>query len=161
MGFKYRRACFGGTFDIPIHRGHEALIKRAFEVAEFCYIGLTTDRYVLRMGKRDVSSFSDRERNLVEFLTSKKVQKSRYKIVKLDKFFADEVLDPKTGIEAIIVSRETLPGARGINILREDYGLKPLDIVEIGMVLADDKKPVSSTRIREGEIDKDGNVLED
>jgi pantetheine-phosphate adenylyltransferase len=39
--------------------------------------------------------------------------------------------------------------------------MKPLDIITIDMVLADDGKPISSTRIREGEIDVAGTVLRD
>ena len=159
MPRKYRKACFGGTFDVPIHRGHEALIRKAFSVAEFCYIGITSDDYVLRKRKEGVRNFEERKANVAKFLDSRKIPRKRYKITKLDRFFSEEVLDPKLGIEAIVVSRKTLPGARGINLLREDSGLKPLEIIEIEMVTARDKKPVSSSRIRAKEIDRNGNVL--
>jgi cytidyltransferase-like protein len=156
MTRKYKKACFGGTFDVPLHKGHEALIRKAFAVAGFCLIGITSDDYVLRKRKEGVKGFGERKRNLVKFLDSEKIPKKRYEIIGLEKFFADEVLDKKKGIEAIIVSERTLPGARGINILREDFGLKPLEIVRIGMVLAKDKQPISSTRIRRKEIDREG-----
>lgn len=156
---KYKKACFGGTFDVPLHKGHEALIKKAFDVSEFCFIGITTDDYVQRKRKEGVRGFGQRKRNLMKFLDSEKIPKKRYEIIKLEKFFAEEVLDPKIGIEAIIVSERTLPGARGINMLREDFGLKPLEIVKIGMVLSKDKQPISSTRIRMKEIDKEGKTL--
>ncbi len=158
MTCKYKKACFGGTFDIPLHRGHEALIRKAFAVSEFCYIGITSDDYILRKRKEGVRGFGERKRNLVKFLDSEKILQNRYEIIELDKFFADEVLDRKKGVEAIIVSDRTLPGARGINILREDFGMKPLEIVKIGMVLAKDKQPISSTRIRAKEIDRKGKV---
>lgn len=45
-----------------------------------------------------------------------------------------------------------------INELRFENGLLPLVIVEIQLVLADDNKPISSTRIRRGEIDDHGNL---
>ena len=64
-------------------------------------------------------------------------------------------------IEALVVSEETEPSAEMINEIREKRGMKPLDIITIDMVLADDGKPISSTRIREGEIDVAGTVLRD
>lgn len=158
-GRRYKKACFGGTFDVPLHRGHEALITKAFEVAEFCYMGLMSDFYVERKRKSGVKPFSKRKRGLVDFLSSSKIPRKRYKIIELDKFFSEEVLDPKLGIEAIVVSKETLPGARAINLIRTDTGLEPLKIVRVKTVLASDNEPISSERIRSKEIDRSGKSL--
>ena len=38
--------------------------------------------------------------------------------------------------------------------------MHPLDIVVVSFVLADDGVPISSTRIRKGEIDKKGNLIQ-
>lgn len=159
MKKRFRTACFGGTFDIPLHKGHAVLIRKAFDVAEFCYIGVATNDYVWRKGKRGVRAFGERRTSLVKFLTSIRVGKNRYKITNLDNFFGPEAIDPKRGIEAIVVSEETLTGARGINLIREDYGLKPLEVIEVAMVKARDYRPISSTRIRAKEIDRDGKSL--
>jgi len=159
MAKEYKKACFGGTFDAPLHKGHKALIRKAFRIAEFCYIGLTSDEYVIMHGKEGVNSFGERKSRLVKFLDSEKIPKSCYKITKLDRFFSDDVLDKKAGIEAIIVSRATAAKARGINILREDYKLKPMKIIEIDTVMAKDKKRISSGRIRAREIDEKGKIL--
>ncbi len=154
-----KTACFGGTFDVPLHKGHEALIRKAFEIAEFCYIGITSDDYLLRKRKEGVKPFEERKNNLVKALSLMKIGKKRYAITQLDNFFGLEVLDPKRGIEIIVVSEKTLPGALGINIIREDYDLKPLEIVQVEMVLSKDGRPISSTRIRNREIDKNGKSL--
>lgn len=156
--YNYKKACFGGTFDVPLHKGHEALVKKAFAVSEFCYMGVTSDDYVFRKRKEGVRDFKYRKKNLVKYLDSKKISRNRYEITKLDKFFGNDVLDKKIGIEAIVVSERTLPGAKGINILREDFGLEPLKIVKVDTVLARDKQPISSSRIRAKEIDKEGKI---
>ena len=155
---KYKVACFGGTFDIPTHKGHEALIKKAFEVSEFCYIGLCTDFYIECKAKANVNNYNKRKKNLEAYISSKKISKKRYEITKLENFFGSEIIDKDAGIEAVIVSKKTMPGARGINEIRLCEGLKPLDIVEIDMVKGKDNEPISSSKIRENKIDKEGNI---
>ena len=94
----------------------------------------------------------------MKFLKRRKIQPRRYAITELDNFFGKEVIDPKAGIEAIVVSEKTIPGARGINMLREDRGLKPLEIVEVALIKAKDGNPISSRRIRADQIDSKGNL---
>ena len=62
-------------------------------------------------------------------------------------------------IEAIVVSEETEPTAVKINEIRVSKGMKPLDIVVVSFVLAYDGTPISSTRIRRGEINQNGIFL--
>jgi len=61
--------------------------------------------------------------------------------------------------DAIIVSPETIKNAQDLNIKRIKMKKKPLKIVEIPYVLAEDNKPISSTRILNKEIDENGRVL--
>jgi len=61
--------------------------------------------------------------------------------------------------EAIVVSEETEPTAVKINEIRISKGMKPLDIVVVSFVLAYDGNPISSTRIRSGEINQNGNFI--
>ena len=82
---------------------------------------------------------------------------SRYTVKRLEEPYGPTVNDPQ--IDAIVVSRETEPVADKINKIRQEKGIKPLKIFVIGWVLAEDGKPISSTRIRKGEIDRNGKVL--
>jgi len=59
----------------------------------------------------------------------------------------------------IVVSPETYPMAEKINRLRAERGKKPIRVVRIDCVLAEDGKPISATRIVEGEIDAHGNLI--
>ena len=62
-------------------------------------------------------------------------------------------------IDALVVSEETEKTARKINKKRSEVQLPPLTIVAISMVPAENCKPISTTRIREGEIDREGHIL--
>ena len=64
---------------------------------------------------------------------------------------------------------DTLQAVVGIHILKDienitrkrvENGKKPLKIVKISYVLAEDKKPISSTRIYKNEIDDEGRVIQ-
>ena len=61
--------------------------------------------------------------------------------------------------DAIVVSPETVEAAKEINQKRREIGKKPLKIIEIPFILAEDGKPISSSRIKKGEIDIDGKIL--
>jgi uncharacterized protein (UPF0218 family) len=65
----------------------------------------------------------------------------------------------KSDFDAIVVSEETRPRAVEINTIRTQNGLPGLAIVEIPMVRAEDEDRISSTRIRNGEIDGNGNLV--
>jgi len=62
-------------------------------------------------------------------------------------------------VEALVVSRETEPMANRINAERTRRGLKPLEIVVIDMVPSENHAPISTTRIRKGEIDREGKLI--
>jgi pantetheine-phosphate adenylyltransferase len=160
MPYKYKKVCFGGTFDIPIHKGHEALIEKAFGIAEYCVIGLTTDRYASSLRKLDFSlikPYEERKENLTKYLDFRKYS-NRYEIWELDDFCDKRLMEEETDIEAIIVSKEREWVAEEINREREGNGYKHFDIIRIPMVLAKDRRRISSSRIRSGEITKEGEI---
>jgi pantetheine-phosphate adenylyltransferase len=147
--------CLGGTFD-PFHKGHEALLRKAFEAAGplgTVYIGITSD--VLTKRKGEVHSFIERKQSVERFL-QKEGWKERSRIRLLtDKY------GPTIGgdFDAIVVTEETKPTADEINVQRQQIGKKPLQVIVIPFVLAGDSQPISSSRIRRGEIDVQGTVL--
>jgi pantetheine-phosphate adenylyltransferase len=148
---KYKKVAVGGTFD-KFHYGHRELIGKAFEIGEEVEIGVTSNAFGGLKG--DIDSCDVRMGNLNNFL---KGSHANFHISRLDDPFGPSIDDPD--YDAIVVSLETEPNAHKINEIRENKGMKPLDIIVINFVLAVDDVPISSTRIRAGEIDKMGRLL--
>jgi pantetheine-phosphate adenylyltransferase len=62
-------------------------------------------------------------------------------------------------VEALVASPETGKRVELANRLREKRGFPPLELVVVDWVVADDGKPISSSRIRNGEIDAEGKLV--
>jgi len=152
---KYGVVATGGTFD-HLHRGHAALLSRSFEVGETVVIGVTSDEFARKEGKRPDQSYEKRVSSLEAFL-NRAFPGRRYLIAKLDDYFGPGIAAPE--VQAIVVSRETAARVSVANAMREAKGYPPLETVVVDYVLAGDSKPISSTRIRKGEIDQEGRLL--
>jgi len=156
MARKFNTVLVGGTFD-QFHKGHRALIMKAFEVDERVMIGLSSDQLAQELRKNhEVATYEQRLRELRGFLRSQGVF-DRAKIVPLDTPYG--ITLSTTIAEALVVSKETEPVGITINQKRKASGLKPLELVIIDMVPAEDCIPISSTRIRHGEIDREGHLI--
>lgn len=149
----FREVAIGGTFD-ALHRGHKILLRTAFRAGDRVLIGLSRNGFVKRLVKNHrVDRYPKRKRELVSFLKKEQLIE-RAKIMPLDDPYGPTIDNSTIG--ALIVSRMTKKMADKINIIRRRRGLKPLPVVSIGMVVAEDFEPISSTRIRAGEIDREG-----
>lgn len=153
---RFRKVAVGGTFD-ELHRGHKILLKKAFEIGEHVVIGLSSDELVARLGKPHITAtFEQRKQGLNAWMSNLGLLK-RAEIVPLFDAFGSSVKDPE--IEALVVSEETEPIAEKINQRRNKNGLPALEIVVVSMVPAQNSKPISTTRIRCGEINHEGFLL--
>ncbi|MEM3613348.1 MAG: adenylyltransferase/cytidyltransferase family protein, partial [Candidatus Bathyarchaeia archaeon] len=64
---RFKVVAVGGTFD-ELHKGHKALLLKAFEVGEQVLIGLCTDDFVAKMNKPHiVASYEERLKELKAF----------------------------------------------------------------------------------------------
>ena len=139
----------GGTFG-HLHAGHIALLRKAFEVGDYVYIGLTTDDYVRRLKDPQIPPYNERKRLVRKFA---KGLGKKFEIRPLDDSFGPST----TGdFDAIVVTNETFPTAVRINEIRKENGLGELRIIRVDFVLAFDSAPISTTRIMRGEIDREG-----
>ena len=151
MSYKrYSKVAVGGTFD-KFHDGHKKLLSTAFELGNRIEIGVTSDAFGGLKG--EIDSCEERMNNLKLFFKDK----SNFRVVSLDDPFGTTIYE--ADFDAIVVSEETEPTAMKINEIRLSKGMNPLDIIVVSFVLAEDGNPISSTRIRRGEIDKNGLII--
>ena len=149
---KKKKVVVGGTFDI-LHEGHKALLRKAFKLGAVT-IGLTSNIMARKIKRREVKDFKYRKKELEDFITKNFSIKS--KIIKIEDKFGSTL---KEDFDYIVVSPKTYKTAVLINKKRQKTNKKPIKIVKIKFILAQDKKPISSTRILKGKIDRGGNLL--
>ena len=147
----------GGTFDI-IHVGHIELIQKAVSISDKIIIGLTSDAFISKNDKKIINNFEQRSENL-EKIIHEKFPDCSFEIAKLDDDFGPAVIEG--GVDALVVSEETSKKGDILNASRKERNLTPVEIITIPMKLASDGKRISSTRIRNSEIDSSGNILVD
>lgn len=146
----------GGTFDV-LHKGHEALLERAFEVGDAgVFVGVTSDAFAGSRRARAVRPYEDRARAVASFLAERGFA-SRAEVGPID--------DPagrayEARFDTIVATPETRRGVVAINRGRRARGLPSLAVVYAPIVLAEDGVRLSATRVRAGEVDAGGRLVE-
>ena len=156
MKKRFRKVVVGGTFD-RLHLGHKALLRKAFEVGKYVYIGLTSNEMIRNKPYAEkILPYEVRLKDLLKFLDVNGY--SNYRIIKIHNAigFAGEM----KSLEAIVVSEETYKGALVVNKARAERGLKPLEIVVIPIIKSHVGPKISSSLIRAGLIDPFGRPLQ-
>ena len=151
---KFDLIATGGTFDI-IHKGHFELLAKSFSISSKVIIGLTSDEMLKNIRKKCKNNYSKRHEVLESFL-KKNFPNSSYQISKLDNNFGPAVLEGN--VQALVASEETSSKGKLLNSLRAEKNLSPVEIIIVPMVLAKDGSRISTTRIRNSEIDEEGNL---
>ncbi|MBS3782655.1 MAG: pantetheine-phosphate adenylyltransferase [Candidatus Thermoplasmatota archaeon] len=145
-----KKIIVGGTFD-HLHLGHEKLLRTALNEGETT-IGLVSDRMLEEWKPEVENSYEERKKELERFLSPFR----SWSIVKINNPYEKAV---EGDFDVLVVSYETRERGEKINEMRKEKGKKPLQLIEVDPVLAEDLLPISSTRIREGDIDEHGKRL--
>ncbi len=151
---QFSLVAMGGTFDI-IHKGHITLLAKAFSISSNVIIGLTSDELAEKRGKKTLNNYEKRFETLTNAINTN-FPNHLFQISKLDNDFGPAVLEEN--VQALIVSDETGNQGEILNQLRKAKNMSPVKIVIVPMVLAHDGNRISTTRIKNSEIDIDGNV---
>ncbi len=154
MATDVRYACclVGGTFD-RFHSGHKLLLTMAISRSDRVEIHVVSDHLATRKSPF-IQSYDERVSGILDWLSSKP-----YHSVKL--FQLNDSYGPAPtheSADAIIATPETLGNCHEINRMRKLSNLAELSILEVPHLLDYSGKIISSSRIRSGRIDIDGNA---
>jgi pantetheine-phosphate adenylyltransferase len=168
-----RTAILGGTFT-PIHNGHRALLHEAFQTASHdglgdghVVVGLTSTA-LARETRGDpahadrLGGFERRREALEDELDRLgAAYTASYETTRLDDTRGPAAT--RDDVDALVVSPEAKAQRRAHEINRERVaaGRRPLEVHTPPFVVAEDGERISSTRIRNGEIDVHGRLLTD
>ena len=151
---EFALVAMGGTFDI-IHKGHLTLLSKAFSISSKVIIGLTSDELAEKRGKKTLNNYEKRFETLMSTIKTN-FPNHIFQISKLDNDFGPAVLEEN--VQALVVSDETGNQGEILNQLRAEKNLSLVKIVIVPMILAQDGNRISTTRIKNSEIDVEGNL---
>jgi cytidyltransferase-like protein len=140
----------GGTFD-RFHAGHKKLIDNALEKCKKIEIWIVSDE-IARKNNPLTMKWENRKKDIVSNLGKDVINKIKFGI--LENQFGPAPKHPDA--TAIICTAETVDMCVEINKMRRETRLDELEIIEVEHENAWDGFPISSTRIRNGEINRQG-----
>ena len=140
----------GGTFEF-FHIGHQKLIDSCLSNCDILEIWVLSDKIARQKDSR-ISSWKERCELIKQELSHE--QYSRITFHELLDDFGIAISHEKA--DKIFCTTETLSTCQLINKKRIENGLIPLSIIIVQHALSEDGEIISSSRIRNGEINRDG-----
>ncbi|PIZ64313.1 hypothetical protein CO051_03445 [Candidatus Roizmanbacteria bacterium CG_4_9_14_0_2_um_filter_39_13] len=158
MLYKYKHAVLGGTFD-HLHAGHKYILAAAFDSAKHITIGVTSDAFVTNKQLSNIiQPHTERKQVLEKYLLSMNVRdRASYEV--LDDIYGSAT--NRDDIDSIVVTSDSEPNANTLNEKRVEHNLPKLYVINVPLLHGKDGETISSTRIRQGVINRNGEVYID
>lgn len=143
----YSAVVLGGTFD-HLHEGHKCLLKAAAESAkERIVVGISTGPMLASKELAHlIEPFEKRKMAVENYIKSVKPH-LQVQIEPITDPYGPSIVDE--GLEAIVVSQETLAGGLAVNKKRAERGLTQLQVKVVDLVEETGGEKISSTLIRQ------------
>lgn len=128
---KFKKIVLGGTFN-GLHLGHRYFLSMAGYYTEKAAIGLCSDKMVKARKKhfKKVRTFEERKKTLKNYLRKIGLKSE---IIKIDDIYGSATKDRE--LEAILLTEETYPNGRKINLIRKKNNLKELHYIILPYIL--------------------------
>jgi pantetheine-phosphate adenylyltransferase len=154
MDKQYKAIGLGGTFD-HFHVGHQHFLQFAAGLADEVYVGITTKETTTeKILAETIETYEKRENAVENYLASLDVQ---FQVFPLTDIYGPTL--ENSPVEAIAVTEATIHGGEAINAERNKRHLTELPIHQTNLLRDSSGGYISSTRIRLGEIDRNGKVF--
>jgi len=150
----YQQIALGGTFD-HFHVGHQHFLDFASNIAQELIIGITTEKLIhTKDNPHEIENFHVRKKAVINYCKKKNIN---CQIYALDDPYGPTI-EEKNQLQALVVTQMTQQGGQKINQLRENLKMKSLPIHVCSMLTDSSGQIISSTRIRNGEISRQGEI---
>ena len=149
VGKIYQVGLIGGTFD-RFHAGHRNLLMSALSQCQTLEVWVTADSIAGAKDSR-INPWEERVEEIKQALDS---DSKRLEFHELKDRHGPAPTHNQA--DAIICTSDTKPECETINSMRQETGIPQLEIICVDHSMSWDGRPISSSRIRIGEIDREG-----
>lgn len=149
----YKKIGLGGTFD-HFHKGHQAFLLFASELAEHLVIGITTPEMITH--KKYVSQIEEYETRANAVKNFTKNFFNKVDVIPLTDPYGPTLQG--SNVQALASTTATRKGAEAVNSRRTELGLLELPIHSCELQNDENGEPLASEKIRAGKINRAGKV---
>ncbi|HKY74127.1 MAG TPA: pantetheine-phosphate adenylyltransferase [Patescibacteria group bacterium] len=151
----YNRSVLGGTFD-RLHRGHQTFLDYSLSRTKKLVIGLAQPPlFRQKQFANHIQPYAARKHALDQFIVTRK-RSDDVEILPIKDIYGTTLQD--LSLETIFATDQTKRGAELVNEKRISLHLPPLSIEIAPLITDEDGVHLSSTRIRGGSVNRQGDV---